>query len=72
MNCIELTTYSVIASKNPDLKSFFQTMKNQWNAAYSQKFIDSKVMATWDINDPVDYFQEGELLTLIQSINIQN
>ena len=32
----------------------------------------SKIMATWDMVDPVDYLQENELLTLVQSIKIQN
>ena len=29
-------------------------------------------MATWDMIDPVDYFQVEELLILVQSINILN
>ena len=69
---IGLHLYPVIESKNPDLKSFCQTMKNQLNAIDCAKFIDSKVPATWEMIDPVDYRNDEELLLLVQSINIQN
>ena len=46
-------------------------MKNQLNAVDCAKFIDSKVPATWDMIDPLDYRNDDELLVFVQSINIQ-
>ena len=69
---VGLNTYPVIESRNPDLNAFYQAMKNQLNAVDCAKFIDSKVPATWEMIDPVDYLNDDELLILVQSINIQN
>ena len=67
-----MNIYPVIESRNPDLKAFFQLMKNQLNAVDCAKFINDKGPATWDMIDPVDYLNDHELLILVQIINIQN
>ena len=69
---VGLDSYPVIASKNPDLKAFCQSMRNKLNAADCAKFINEKDPATWEMIDPVDYLKDEELLILVQSINIQN
>ena len=67
-----MNTYPVIESRNPHLKAFCQSIKNQLNAIDCAKFIDSKEPATWEMIDAVDYLNDDELLILVQSINIQN
>ena len=47
-------------------------MKNQSNAVDCAKFIDSKVMPTWDMIDTVDYLKEPGIFVLMNSINIHN
>ena len=57
---IGLNTYPVIGFRNPDLKSFCQTTKNQLSAVGSEKFIDIKNLATWEMIDPREYVKEEE------------
>ena len=67
---IGLNIYPIIKIYNPDVKAFCQSMENQLNAVDCAKFIGSKVIPTWDMIDVVDYLQDDDLLTLVQSINI--
>ena len=53
----DVDTYPVIVSYNPDQKPFCQIMKNKLNAVNCAKFIDSKVMPTWDMIDKVCYLK---------------
>ena len=69
---IGVDTCPVIDSYNPDLKAFYQKMKNKWNTVDCTKFIDSKVMPTWDMIDTKDYLKGPKLLVLVNSINIRN
>ena len=69
---IGIDTYPVVDSNNRDLKAFCQSMKNKLNAVYCAKFIDSKIIPTWDMIDSVDYLKESKLLLLVNSIDIQN
>ena len=59
---VGLNTCPVIESRNSDLNAFCQNMKNQLNAVDCAKLIDSKVPATWDRIDHVDYLKDDDLL----------
>ena len=68
MKGIGLKDYPVISYTNPDLKSFFQSMKNKLSSVGCSNFIDE----TWDMIDIIDYLKGEVLLILVHSINIQN
>ena len=66
---IGIDTYPVIDSYNPDLKAFCQPMKNKLNAVDYAKFVDSKVMYTWDKIDTMDNLKEPKLLVLLNTVS---
>ena len=59
---VGLNAYPVIESRNPDLKAFCKSTKNQLNVVDSAKFIDDKEPATFDMIDTVHYLNDDELL----------